>query len=402
MYDLFISYTSGDRPWAEQLYHDLRRRFPTLKVFWDRESIPAGDQYRLVIKRALELSSHFAVFWSEAAKASNEVGPEIEAFQEHQKSSPIADVQGRTLFYIPLEGKRGPLEDDYKIQGFVDLRKNGAYKVAEKDRGVSSLAMEPNQTEWNRVLRTIGDSIRAQDKRQPVNLVIVAMNKSNVNFIDNVLNMPLPFMEPTLKDCLDGLGLTLADAKSRYGTTAAEWQPFGTSQTVAEFMEDLRVEINRELDLQSLSRYRFYWTGGSGFDLAGQASTVKDETEFRGLLRAFGTMPSVVVVDPISLFNLVVINSFDMLLDCAQNEHWAIFSLYPAEMPLAVARLYHSLKGRGKTVLGGYFVPHIPAKGPFACCAVNIQDPMEVRRLIRGSLGQYYLAREKSPLPSGA
>jgi hypothetical protein len=132
------------------------------------------------------------------------------------------------------------------------------------------------------------------------------------------------------------------------------------------------------------------------------ATSIEAESEFMGLLQQFATMPSVIIVDPISLFNIVVLNSFNRLLNYAQNEHWVIFSIYPAEVPPALAFLYHSLRGRGHTVLGSYFTPHIPAKGTFARCAVNVRDPIEVQRLIRGSLGQYYLSKKRSPLASGA
>jgi hypothetical protein len=43
IYDIFISYSSKDRPWAQKLYRDLHGGFPSLRIFWDRESITAGE-----------------------------------------------------------------------------------------------------------------------------------------------------------------------------------------------------------------------------------------------------------------------------------------------------------------------------------------------------------------------
>ena len=34
MHDLFISYKSDDRAWAERLVEDLTRWYPTLDIFW--------------------------------------------------------------------------------------------------------------------------------------------------------------------------------------------------------------------------------------------------------------------------------------------------------------------------------------------------------------------------------
>ena len=35
MYDLFISYSSHDRPWAERVYNDLGQSFRSINIFWD-------------------------------------------------------------------------------------------------------------------------------------------------------------------------------------------------------------------------------------------------------------------------------------------------------------------------------------------------------------------------------
>jgi hypothetical protein len=398
VYDLFLSYTSPDRPWAARLYADLMRRFPTLKIFWDRESIPPGDQYRVVLERALLESSHVVVFWSDAAKASNEVGPEIESFLFQRRQPPPPDVAARRLFYIPLQGKNGRIEDDEKIQGFVDLRTANLY-----DRGTAALDDEPYLSEWRRMVQRIGEAVRSQDTLQPVNLAIVAMNTSNVDYIDGMLDVRLP-REPTLRELLNELGLQLPQIKNRYGETAAGWRAFGDAPmpTIAEYMDELRLEINRELAVQGLAKYRFTWVGGHGFDLVEQATTIGDGALFRGLLADLARGPCVVVVDPVSLFNIAVLNTFNELITYTQNEQWVILSLYPAQTPPAFTRFYESLRGRGKAVLDGYFLPQIPSKGAFARCGVNVQDPWEARRLIRGSLGQFYLSREKNPLPSGA
>lgn len=103
MTDLFISYSSHDRPWAEQLFKDFQRRFPTIKVFWDRNpaSIPPGEPYRQYFERGARDTSHFVVFWSAAAFASPEVNPEIQAFlQNVQTNETTAKKTKRRPFYI--------------------------------------------------------------------------------------------------------------------------------------------------------------------------------------------------------------------------------------------------------------------------------------------------------------
>jgi TIR domain len=400
MYDVFISYTSGDRLWADRLFRDLKEWYPTLKIFWDRESIPPGVDFRQTIDNALRQSSHLAVLWSDAAKNSNEVTPEIATFQELAKA---AAVKKRTIFYVPLQGKHGPLEDDQKVQGFVAFREKEVYEPATQDRGVSTLDAEPNQTEWKRMLRKIVETIRAQDEFQQVNLAIVAMNvndRHHLPFLEKIIDTRIQF-EPTLQEVLDVLGLDLKALKARYGPTAADWRPSG-KQTIGDLMEELRTELNRELDLQGLSKYRFSWSGWEAFDLVGKASALKTHVEFDGLLTDFSAMPFVVVVDPISLFSFPVLNAFNMLLNYTHNEHGVIVSLSPIDMPLATGCLYQLIRGKCQTVLGPYFVPTIPSKRALVQCGVNIEEPTEVRRLVRRSLGEFFLARERNPLPSGA
>jgi hypothetical protein len=70
MFDLFISYSSHDRPWAARLYADLRERFPTLRIFWDRDpvAIPPAEGWAQRLKDSARTSTHLAVLWSEAKR----------------------------------------------------------------------------------------------------------------------------------------------------------------------------------------------------------------------------------------------------------------------------------------------------------------------------------------------
>ena len=61
MYDLFISHSSHDRKWAERLYTDLTESFRPLRVFWDRESIPAGAHWRTLLTDANVETTQYAI-----------------------------------------------------------------------------------------------------------------------------------------------------------------------------------------------------------------------------------------------------------------------------------------------------------------------------------------------------
>ena len=107
MYDLFISYSRHDRPWAEKLYNDLTSAFPTIKVFWDRAGIPAGGTWRTILTDANVNTTHLAIFWSNDARNSIEVEPEIARCEADVRYAPKRGASKRLEFFVQLEGARG-------------------------------------------------------------------------------------------------------------------------------------------------------------------------------------------------------------------------------------------------------------------------------------------------------
>ena len=64
-YDVFISYASADRPWAERLYDSLVGR--GLNPFIDRQSLRDGIGWEAQLELGLRNSEHMVCLWSEAA-----------------------------------------------------------------------------------------------------------------------------------------------------------------------------------------------------------------------------------------------------------------------------------------------------------------------------------------------
>ena len=138
--------------------------------------------------------------------------------------------------------------------------------------------------------------------------------------------------------------------------------------------------------------HRFFWKDQ---DFVNEATTAADDASFRAKVGTLAAGPSVVVTDPISLFNPIVSQVFKRLGDYAKRSHSLILSISPIEQA-AAERLYGSLLSNGSPVLDAHLFPQIPTAEPFALCGVNIQHAMDVERLLRSSLGQYYLQKKKS------
>jgi hypothetical protein len=395
MANLFLSYTSHDRRWAVQLFDDLKLRFPNIKVFWDqdRNSLPKGDPYRPALKEAAKTSTHFVVLWSEKAKASNEVGPEIQAFDQHRSEHPEINDAKRRLFYVPLDASDyGFLKD---VQGSVAMRDSKVYDPALEDRGVSKLSQEPYRTRWADIVRDIGMSVEESETTEPVTLAVFAITASMTNMLETFLDeRTVP--GPTLNELLKASNLSLATVKTRYHENAFAWQPFrteqpGTERTIVDLMEDLRVEVNANLSLQP--EYKFHW---KMCDLLDEVRKTTNDKMLQTLLdERLGRGPAVLMIDLITLYHPAGERVFSLLADYAKREQTVFISLSPMEHP-AASILYQSVRSVGRSVLKDYFLPHIPASGTFSPCGLNVPHPLEIERLVRGSLGVFHRERSKA------
>jgi len=77
-YDLFISYSSADRSWAEKLSNSLEDK--GRKPCFDRTSLRAGENWEFQLLGELNTSQHLVVLWSERANQSDWVRRELSYF----------------------------------------------------------------------------------------------------------------------------------------------------------------------------------------------------------------------------------------------------------------------------------------------------------------------------------
>jgi hypothetical protein len=395
MADLFLSYTSHDRRWAERLFDDLKVRFPTITVFWDqdRASLPQGAPYRPALIDAAKNSTHFVVLWSQKAKDSNEVGPEIQAFDQNRDDHPEIKDAKRRLFYVPLDaGDYGYLKD---LQGSVAIRDSKIYDPGVDDRGVSKLNDPAHLSRWVAIVDAIGMSAEESQTTQPVTLAVFAITSKMTNMLALFLDeRTVP--GPTLNELLKASNLSIDTVRQRYHENALNWQPFrteqpGTDRTIVELMQDLQVEVNANLNLQP--EYKFHW---KTCDLLAEVSSTADDKGLQRVLdRRLGSGPALLVIDLITLYHPAGAKVFSLLADYAKKEQTVFISLAPTEYPAAPV-LYQSVRSVGRSVLKDYFLPHIPAAGTFSPCGLNVPHALEIERLVRGSLGVFHRERGKA------
>src|SRR2546430_738921 len=103
-YDVFISYSSKDREWAEKLLNDLKSK--GFVPYLDKDRLVSGDDWPKKLVGALKQSQHLIILWSE--NAANQ--PKW-VYQEHDRFNQIQDdfnKNGRTLPILLQDTKHPP------------------------------------------------------------------------------------------------------------------------------------------------------------------------------------------------------------------------------------------------------------------------------------------------------
>jgi hypothetical protein len=367
-HDLFISYTSADRSWAERFYVDFTHYYPWRNVFFDRVSIRGGAEWRFNLNNAMPLSKHLVLFWSKVAKESVEVQDEIADFKAERSRIPNLESVGRLPFPIQLD--TAPIGWLQEFQGFPGFQKY--YEPSAPDRGVGSLDSNPSAgAEWKRALEMIENSIGVADDAIELTAGIMAMNIKSANYLNGVRQ--LDDWEESLGDFdkfFSSYNLTWEQVRERYGDTCFAWKPFGGSETIVSSLEDLRRDMNA-----TLKKDRFKWIYR---DLTDQVvlNQMTDPSN----------PPIIVIVDPVSLFVEKIANKFRSLGRHLNDELSAFVSLAPVGLSQR-DWLRETLQQRVIPALNDYFEPKIPPLGSFATCDLNVQRISEIQRLVRRRIG---------------
>lgn len=369
-YHLFISYSSKDRPWAQRLYDELRRSFPTLRIFWDRESLRPGEDFRSQLRDGTIETDDLIALWSNNANASQEVVYEIAAYEARSQ---------KQIFYFPLDSTHSP--SNY-LQGFTSVLDAHAYQAGVPDLGNSSLDSNAAlRRDWDRNIRQLGDAILSKEGTQPIVLAVLAIE---AGWLPDLLRPSRLGPLHDVKHYLEAIGIQWADLASRYGSTAFEWQPFGSGVNIIDLVENRRVSTNA-----TLGPNQFHWRP---MDLLREFLALPDEAALKRKMEELSAQPSVVVVDPISLYHEDVKTVFLRLNEYVSRENATVVSFSPVYRQ-GVDILYDSLKRRGSPLLDPWFEPAIPPTTTFARCGINLDSLAEFDRLVRSRLGM--LAAEK-------
>lgn len=381
-YDLFISYSSADRPWAQKLFDDLQAK--QIKVFFDRNRLDVGVPWEPQLAKAAQSSKHMVVIWTDNADESPWVRREVGIFEtlNDPATRPTGTSDNRWFSFLLLEGENRAYS---AIQNISGLKEANAYDKNSDKKGSDSV----NPSLWQSIVTQIATAIRKNDNSIAIPLAILAMTKDDLQRLDPTRN-PVPGV-PSLNSLLGGLGIgdreTLLQSNS-YGALRTDWRPFGHPLNVQQILEKVLDEINLgeatkpEEKKQREGQFEFRWEPIDQRFWTDNDAALAEQSK---LMSVF----SVIVIDPLSLYDDAVYDGFVTFSECFNSDRANIMVLTPFTLPQAFIDLSALIERRGRPFFTPYMNPPVPRPLKIANLGVNLGNERELRRVMRAGVGQY-------------
>lgn len=350
-YDVFVSYSQNDRPWARKLFEDLTAR--GLRVFFDKDRLDAGKPWDDELRTNLNASRSLIVVWTdEHARPSDWVARERAAFWL------LPDVGEKRLF-ISLN-LHGHPQADTRLQGIEDLIEAGVdwANIAALDKIVWTKALD-------RILRSLSGSVIAM----PV--VVLTVNRKDASELQ----------DKDWADIENQLGLSKPQVLAMYGDHRNDWKPLSGTDNIVMLLDRLEQRINALIKGPG-ARYFWELTPDTFWTNTDFAASFADRM-------SSPDAPSLLVIDPIAIRNRDVLDRLYLFQDSVARNHTAILVLAPFVMPSAIQTLRKWLLTNAWPYFSPMFQPSIPPKTLInAHCALYSGDEEELMRLTCSAVGR--------------
>jgi hypothetical protein len=371
-YDVFISYDSEDRDWAADLEARLVKRRVT--CFLDQRRLSKGKLWEPQLLQSIQASRHFAVLVSDRSRVSDWVNQELARFKgEIDPKGTGVGVPGRLLNVINLQGSN-PTLSPYQAYDDPDIQR--AYAGSLTKPKVFPLDSQA-ETAWGTLITQLAASLDPGNATQVPCAVLALTDKLAAKSPPELSDYDVPDLDTFLEEL--GVG-PLLQWQARYGATPFDWRPSG-KQTVREVLTELlmKEDIGINAKLKTLGKTSVKW---QELDVV---TPVLQEVE--RLAASIQTGPSLLVIDPISLFSYPIYRRYVALKGWFLNPQAAIVMLNPFGVHPPLDYLQQFLTSQSKPNLESFYDPISYNPTP-AVCGINIADTLEIRRLILTSLGR--------------
>ena len=234
-YDVFISFSSGDRPWALHLYDSLQAK--GFIPFLDQRRLRAGARWEPQLFQSVKQSRHLIILWSDHAKQSKWMDRELTIFQSECYDDTADKAEQRLIFVINLEGQNDELAAYQRVDAGVQATLQAAYP-----QGIDALDVNL----WQETVDKIVDSLDVSDEREPIRLAILTMTGDGLARIDAARTPP---RGKSMNAVLADIGIGSKDNLALYyGEERTDWKPFADVPNLRDLLSTLLEEVNRHLD----------------------------------------------------------------------------------------------------------------------------------------------------------
>jgi TIR domain-containing protein len=366
---VFISYSRTDLAWAEKI-HD-RLQLDGFSSFWDRDSLRAGDDWEEKILENLKASQHLVVLMSKDAAKSDWVRREYSHFDaliNTVKSGP--EQLNRRLIFVLLDNDDVAFNRAQKITDFK--LENPAVFPGPVDTVVGTPL-------WDRVIRQIEDSLRADPNTIPVSLGVLAMTRDN---LDLYYDKNIKGFATKVNAALSRIGIpidanSIEDFKGRYGNTPADWKPLDGKQRVIDLLEGIKTRLNNNIEAEG-KRIRWEPIGPKFYQ--------EDQAEITTELNKLREASTVFVVDPVSLYDADMVVKLGLLTERFENDR-TVFLVLPPTIPHGYYELMEMVKNSANAFFNFFYDSTVRRR--YANCCANVCDPRDIGRMLRATLGPH-------------
>lgn len=364
-HNVFISFSSADREWANRLNDSLSAPGRDVKTFFDSKSVRAGDDWETEIEKALERTQHLIVLWTDQGKLSDWVTREYMTFNSRAK--PKEDSTRRMIF-VNLQGAN---------QAFMRFQHITSHAI--QDAYAAGVAA-PNAA-WDELLIDLMAGLDPNTRPLPIPLVTLTLTRDE-----------LVKMEPKRWDWIKSdFRVSPKRLLMQYGPTRNDWRPFATSDSVTAVLANARIEMNK-----ALKGRRAEWRipDASFWDNRIVAKHFVEQ-EFKT------SEISLLIIDPVAICHPDVFERLMLFQDCFTSTSTVIAMLPPFGVPRRIAGLKRALLSRGTPYFDDYLEPTVPPRRRLAAqVAFNVIDADDIRRHLVAAAGQLVpdiAATERSP-----
>jgi hypothetical protein len=370
-YDVFISYSRADGPWAQKLFEGLEGK--GLNTFFDVRRLQPGARWEPALMQGASDSQNLVVLWSDNARQSDWVIRELGSFDTQiNNPTPGQESADRRIVFLLLEGENSAFSS---YQMVTDLREAGVYPGS---------AGQVNPNLWQDVLDKVHEAIVEADPAVPVTLAVLTMTQERLNKLK--LTRQPPLAAKPLRAFLASLGIrSKQQLKQYYGAHPMDWHPFGSGSNIKTILSQLNDDINNIFEkVPEGVPFRWELVGENFWSGAPYDKTFSEEVQKlrRGL--------SVVVVDPIALYDEDVHARLSTL--SIQLKGAKVLFLTP--LPWRCWETHHGvrehIKGMAQPVFASWYEPFPPDSSQASWFRdANVGDEMEIKRALLATLGQH-------------